>query len=103
MLLLLLAEAGAAVAGVTLTDVTPIISSIGSLGFAIWFAYYTATTLIPNQQKEHRDQIEKITNTHANTIEKSAAYHSSMVDKIVGEMKAARDSFERWRSGGGHA
>lgn len=74
-------------AGIGLTDVTPVVSAIGSLGFAIWFAYYTTTTTLPNQQKEHRDQIRELAETHSNTIK-----------EIVGELRASREAYDRWRT-----
>lgn len=78
---LILAEAA-----IGLTDFTPVVSAIGSLGFAIWFAYYTTTTTLPNQQKEHRDQIRELSETHANTIK-----------ELVAELRAGRESYDRWR------
>ena len=60
--------------------ITPALSAIGSLGFAIWFAYYTTTVTLPNQQKEHRDAIKE----------------------LVAEMRSSRDAFDRWRMTGTH-
>ena len=70
-----------------LPDLTPVVSAIGSLGFAIWFAYYTTTTTLPNQQKEHRDQIRELSDSHANTIK-----------ELVAELRAGRESYDRWRT-----
>lgn len=81
-MLSLLAEA------MTVADVMPAISSVGSLGFAIWFAYYTTTTTLPTQQKQHQEQLEKLTETHAETIK-----------EIIGELRQYRESFDRWRQG----
>lgn len=80
-MLLILADAG-----VSLTDAMPAISAVGSLGFAIWFAWYTTTTTIPNQQKEHREAIDRLTMTHSETIK-----------EIVTEMRSQRDAYEKWR------
>jgi hypothetical protein len=67
--------------------ITPALSAIGSLGFAIWFAYYTTTKTLPDQQKEHRDAIKELTETHAGTIK-----------EMMAEMRSGRESFERWRT-----
>ena len=71
--------------------ITPALSAIGSLGFAIWFAYYTTTVTLPNQQKEHRDAIKELADTHAGTIK-----------ELVAEMRSSRDAFDRWRMTGTH-
>lgn len=73
-------------AGVNLTDAMPAVSAVGSLGFAIWFAWYTTTTAIPNQQKEHREAIDKLTTTHSDTIK-----------EIVTEMRLQREAYDKWR------
>lgn len=80
---LLLADSGIA-------DAMPALSAVGSLGFAIWFAWYTTTTTIPNQQKEHRETIDRLTVTHSETIK-----------ELVAEMRAQRDAFDKWRMLGG--
>lgn len=69
-------------------DVMPAISSVGSLGFAIWFAYYTTTTTLPTQQKQHQEQLAKVTETHAQTIK-----------ELVAELRLGREAYERWRQG----
>lgn len=86
MLRLLLLTEGNTSAMPTLTEITPFLGSAGSLGFAIWFAWYTATTLIPNQNKEHREAFDKLNTTHAETIK-----------GLVGEMKEQRETFERMK------
>ena len=74
-------------AAMDVSAITPALSAIGSLGFAIWFAYYTTTKTLPDQQKEHRDAIKELTETHSNTIK-----------ELVAEMRAGRDAFDRWRT-----
>lgn len=86
MLSTLLAEAAQA-NGIDLSSIMPAISAVGSLGFAIWFAYYTTTVTLPNQQKEHRDERDKRDQLHYDTIK-----------GLIAELKDARDSFDRWRS-----
>ena len=36
----------------------PAISSVTSLGFAIWFSWYTTTKTIPDMQRDHRVERE---------------------------------------------
>lgn len=68
-------------------SVMPAISSVSSLGFAIWFAWYTATHTIPKQQQEHREAIKDLTSLHAKTIE-----------DLLDELKEQRDAYDRWKS-----
>lgn len=84
---LLLSEAIASTAVFDTTAIMPSIASVGSLGFAIWFAYYTTTVTLPNQQKEHRDERTQAQAAFAQTIK-----------ELVEEMKSARDAFDRWKS-----
>lgn len=70
---------------------TPALSAIGSLGFAIWFAYYTTTKTLPDQQKEHREAIKELNETHANTIK-----------ELVTELRSSRESYDRWRGSPQH-
>ncbi len=50
----------------------PAISSVTSLGFAIWFSWYTTTKTIPDLLKDHRGEREG----------------------IIEEMKQQREAFE---------
>jgi len=96
--MLLLAEA---VTQIDFSSVTPIVSAIGSLGFAIWFAYYTTTTTLPNQQKEHREAIKELSVNFTNALQESKTIHAGTIKELVGEMKSARDSYDRWKMSGG--
>lgn len=83
MLALLADNAG----GTSLNDLTPIIASAGSLGFAVWFGVYVMMYHLPAQQKEHREQMEKRDEMHADTIK-----------ELVAELRAGRESYDRWRT-----
>lgn len=95
----------AAETAIGIADITPVVSAVGSLGFAIWFAYYTTTTTLPNQQKEHRDQIKELTESHAATIKDfvdelkdKRESHAETIKELVNELKATREAHERWRT-----
>ena len=74
-MLMLIADAAATAAN---TDLLPIISSIGSIGFAVWFGGYTTMYTIPNMQKLHTESIKE----------------------LVAEMRDQRESFDKWRMAG---
>jgi len=60
-----------------------------SIGFATWFAYYTTTTTLPNQQKMHREQLKEVQDSF-----------SASLKEIIGEMRAEREAFDRWKMAG---
>jgi len=70
----------------TLDAIMPAISSISSIGFALWFAHYATTVAMPKQQAEHREAIKEQCNTHAATIK-----------ELVGELREHRESCSRWK------
>lgn len=72
------------------SDALSIVSAVGSLGFAIWFAYHTTTVTLPRQQQEHRELLKELAETHAATIK-----------ELVSEIRASRESFDRWKLSGG--
>ena len=72
---------------VAMADLAPIFSSVGSIGFAVWFGGYTAMYLLPGMQKAHIDAVDKITGKHAETIK-----------QLADEMKEQREAFDRWRT-----
>lgn len=71
------------------SDALSVVSAIGSLGFAIWFAYHTTTVTLPRQQQENRELLKELAETHAATIK-----------ELVSEIRANRESYDRWRSCG---
>lgn len=97
--MLLIAEAG-----IDINGLAPAVSAILSIGFATWFAYYTTTTTIPTQQKEHREAIKELSTIHAEAIEKMVLElkekresYTQTIKEIVAEMKSERESYDRWR------
>lgn len=85
--------ADAAATSMTLSDLAPMISTAGSLGFAVWFGVYVMMYHLPAQQKEHRDQLEK----RDEMLERLEERHQETVKAIVEELRSGRESFDRWR------
>lgn len=79
-------------------DWTPAISAIGSVGFAVFFAAYAATKLIPDLIKDNREQVERLTSDHRESVEKVTTQHAATIKEIVGEMKEQRNDFDRWKT-----
>lgn len=80
-------------------DPTPLIASAGSLGFAIWFGVYVMMYFLPAQQTEHRAQLKEQAERFAQTVKEQAEYSASTIKEIVLEMRAERESYDRWRMG----
>ena len=74
---------------VEMADLAPIFSSVGSIGFAVWFGGYTAMYLLPGMQKSHIDAVDKITEKHSESIK-----------ELVEEMRQQREAYDRWRTSG---
>ena len=70
-----------------IASVTPVLSAIGSLGFAIWFAWHTVTVTLPVMQKEHREERAAV---RGELLE--------MLNRLVDEMKQNREAYDRWKS-----
>lgn len=85
-MLLIIAEGASAVAGLDASSIMPSIASVTSLGFAIWFAYYTTTVTLPNQQKEHREERDKT----------QTLFTASLKD-VLDEMRTQREFYDRWK------
>ena len=43
-------------ADVDASSVLPAVSTLGSLGFAVWYAWYTTTVSLPKMQDGHRQE-----------------------------------------------
>lgn len=74
-LLILAAEAANVLDASTLA---PTLSSICSVGFAVWHSWYMTTKTIPDQQKEHREHVK------------------SLVEEFRQESKELRETYGRW-------
>jgi len=62
MVMLLIAATDAA-ASASLLDpgsLLPAVSAMGSLGFAVWYAYYTTTVVIPKLLEAHRAERQEM-------------------------------------------
>lgn len=75
-----------AAVAMTLDSIMPAISSLSSVGFALWFAHYATTVAMPKQQAEHREAMREQCHVHATTIK-----------ELVGELREHRESYDRWK------
>ena len=73
----------AADAGADATAWLPAVSAIGSLGFAVWYAYYTTTVAIPKLLESHRVERTEM-----------QARFDGIMDKLVTEMRQQRECNE---------
>lgn len=70
-LMLLIAEGNASFG---VTDIAPAISSLGSIGFAVWYAWYTTTKSIPDLLASHKvERGELLTELKAARLEATEA------------------------------
>lgn len=79
MLQLLIAAADA---GSQIEDYLPALSTVGSLGFAVWYAWYTTTVLIPRMLDAHRAERTEMQNRF-----------DLQLRALVDEMRSQREYF----------
>jgi hypothetical protein len=105
--------------GVDIAGTMPILSQIGSVGFCVWFAWYTTTIALPAKDKQHREEreaaelryqteraqfVKDVREEREATILRFTAAidrQNQTVDRIVEEMKAARENFWNGRQHAG--
>lgn len=78
-----------AVSTIDSSAILPAISTIGSLSFAVWYAWFVTTKSMPDQQREHRDQVERIIASHEKMVFGIVADHREDVDKLG-------QQYDRW-------
>lgn len=71
------------------STILPAMSTLCSLGFAVWYAWHVTTKAMPDQQKEHRDQLRDITDSHNKLIDKLVSDFRTDCDKLA-------QQYERW-------
>jgi len=69
------------------SSILPALSTVGSLGFAVWYAWYTTTVSIPKLLDAHRQE----------RLEMQARF-DAIVHEMLTEMKDQRSEFAAWRT-----
>lgn len=69
------------------SSIMPALSMVGSLGFAVWYAWYTTTVSIPKLLEGHR--VER--------LEMQTRFDAT-VHELLDEMRQQRTEFAAWRS-----
>jgi hypothetical protein len=69
------------------SSILPALSTLGSLGFAVWYAWYTTTVSIPKLLDVHRQE----------RLEMQVRF-DACVHELLTEMKEQRIEFAAWRN-----
>jgi t-SNARE complex subunit (syntaxin) len=73
------------------------LTSVTSIGFAIWYGYYVTKFAIPGIVDKHAAQIERLDAKHQEAMDQANERYQSHVERIVSEFRAElqtlRDSF----------
>lgn len=59
-----------------------------SLGFAVWYAWYTTTVIIPNKDRQHAETISKIVDTNAEAMNRA-------MSEFRAEVREQREAFSK--------
>lgn len=79
-MLWLLAET---VSGGTAPEWFQVGSGVFGSGFALWYAWYSTTKIIPRMQEDHAAQIQKLSESHAVQIRQLSEHYERVIDGIV--------------------
>lgn len=63
-------------------DWAAIVSVLGSLGFSIWFGWYTTTKTLPDMRREHVDSLKDMTATFAAELREERQHNASQIDRL---------------------
>jgi len=80
--------------------ILPAVSMVGSLGFAVWYAWYVTTVAIPKLMADHRAERENVQKRFdQNVIDLRSDFNSDLHALLV-EMKEQRAQFTAWMTKG---
>lgn len=65
----------------------PTVSALGSLGFAVWYAYYTTTVMIPKLLEAHRTERQEL-----------QMRFDARLQQLLAELKEQRQEFSQVRA-----
>lgn len=79
-------------------------ASIGSIGFACWYSYYTTTSMIPKMladhkeergemQAEHKVQLAEMLKDHREERDQIQIRFNDSLREVVSEMKSSRENY----------
>lgn len=83
---ILAADPGPAPVAFDPSTILPALSTVGSLGFAVWYAWYTTTVSIPKLLEAHRQE----------RLEMQVRFDAT-VHELLNELKEQRCAFAAWR------
>lgn len=64
-------------------DIANIASTVGSIGFAVWYAWHTTTKTIPDMQDSHRKERSE-----------TQARYDALTQALLVELKAEREQYD---------
>lgn len=67
---------------------TQVLGGMTSLGFAVWYAYYTTTVTIPKMQERHAEEMREKDKVHAEVVNR-------MLNEFRAECRESRQALER--------
>ena len=91
-LFILVAEVAPASIAMDPSAILPAVSTVGSLGFAVWYAWYTTTVSIPKLLEAHRQE----------RLEMQTRFDATVM-QLLTEMKEQRSEFAAWRTAANRA
>jgi hypothetical protein len=66
----------------TTSDWAAIVSVLGSLGFSIWFGWYTTTKTLPEMRREHVLALKEMTASFVAELKEERQQHASNIGRL---------------------
>ena len=65
-----------------------VVSVAGSLGFSVWFGWYTTTKTIPEMRREHTQTLKELTESFAKELKDERDKHAAAIGLAYSEHRA---------------
>lgn len=81
-------------------SILPVVSMVGSLGFAVWYAWYVTTVAIPKLMADHRAEREEVQKRFDQNVIDLRTDFNNNLHALLTEMKEQRAQFTAWMTRG---
>ena len=84
---------------IDMSSVLPALSTVGSLGFAVWYAYYTTTFSLPKMAESHRQERTEMQVRFDSLLREKMTEREALINRfdndlrlLQAEMKSQREA-----------
>lgn len=70
------------------SDWAPVVSVAGSLGFSVWFGWYTTTKTLPEMRRDHTQTLKELTISFTNELRDEREKHAAALSQLYTEHRS---------------